>query len=675
MKNIVKNHPAFAAFDASAVNPALDQLLEKQRVQLAEIESSASPSWASVMQPLDEMGDELDRFWSPVRHLNSVMNNDALRTAYNDGLAKLSDWYTDLGQNKALFQMATAILEGPEFSGLEPAQQKVLENTVRDFRLSGVSLEGREKERYKEISLRSTELKSTFEENLLDCTNAWKKPVDDESMLAGLPESALSMARQYARDNDQKDGLMLGLEFPLYYAVLTYADNRELREEVYTAYNTRASDQGPHDKKYDNAAIIVEILSLRQEKAAILGFDHYAELSTETKMVDGPATVIAFLRDLTLKAKPQAEHELAELQAFAREYDGTEKLQAWDIAYYSEKHKQATFNISDEDLKPYFPAARVIDGMFAVVKRLYGIEIAAVDNVDVWHPDVQYFEITDAGGSLRGGFYLDMYARAKKRGGAWMDECVGRWKQADRVQIPLAYLTCNLTPPSEGLPALLTHDEVITLFHEFGHGLHHMLTKVDYPGVAGINGVEWDAVELPSQFLENWCWQRESLDLISGHYQTGKKIPDAMLERAQRARNYQSAMQLMRQIEFSLFDIRLHQHVDMNTLDVQALLDQVRAEVAVIKPPVFNRFQNSFSHIFAGGYAAGYFSYKWAEVLSADAFARFEEEGVFNRSTGNDFMQIILEQGGTKPAKELFIEFRGREPQIDALLRHSGLAA
>jgi oligopeptidase A len=674
--NVVKKRPNFASFDAGLVNPQLDALLPGQRRKLQTIELVTSPDWENTMDPLQAMDDELDRFWSPVRHLNSVMNSDAIRVAYNAGLDKLTEWYTDLGQNKVLYERVMKVRNGEQFATLNPAQQKVVENVNRDFKLSGVSLEGAQKARYKEIALRLTELKSSFEENLLDCTNAWTKTISDESELAGLPESAIGMAEQFARDNNQKDGWMLGLEFPLYYAVLTYSDDCALREELYTAYNTRASDQGPHGKKWQNGSIIDEILALRHEKARILGFNNYAQLSTETKMVDSPETVIGFLEQLTEKAKPQAQREFAQLSDFARERYAVESLCAWDVAYYSEKFKLEQYAISDEDLRPYFPADRVVEGMFEVVNRLYGISVNEVDGIAVWHPDVRYFEIRDANEQIRGGFYLDMYSRANKRGGAWMDECVSRCKSHSQLQMPIAYLTCNLSPPTRDKPSLLTHAEVITLFHEFGHGLHHILTQVDYRAVAGINGVEWDAVELPSQFLENWCWQRESLNMISGHYQTGEKIPSALLERAQRAKNFQSAMQMVRQIELSLFDINIHlQSGDPKKLDVQAVLDEVRDMVAVIAPPAFNRFQNGFSHIFAGGYAAGYFSYKWAEVLSADAFSRFEEEGIFNRQTGSEFMQIVLEQGGTKPAGELFVEFRGREPEIDALLRHSGLAA
>ena len=673
MSVVIRHQPAFDTFDPRRVLQQLAALLTRQRQQLQAIEVIEHPSWSSVMEPLQAMDDELVRFWSPVRHLNAVQNNDELRVAYNDGLVQLSDWYTDLGQSTALYRHFKAIQCSAEYDTLSRAQKKIIDNAERDFRLSGVSLEGTQKERYKAISLRLSQLGSQFEDNLLDCSNAWKKSIDSASRLAGLPPSALAMAAQFARDNGQAQGWMLGLEFPLYHAVITYADDRSLREELYKAWNSRASDQGSHDKKWDNAAIMREILQLRQEKAQILGFKHYAQLSVETKMVDSPETVIEFLYDLCAKAKPQASRELADLRQFAQQHGSISALEAWDMAYYAEKQKQALYAISDEDLKLYFPAEKVIQGLFDIVQRLFAVTITVADQMSVWHPDVRYFDISDGQGKVLGGFYLDMYARAKKRGGAWMDECVARWKKPQGLQIPIAYLTCNLTPVTEELPALLTHDEVITLFHEFGHGLHHMLTTVDYPGVAGINGVEWDAVELPSQFMENWCWQSEALDMLSAHYQTGERLPSELLEKAQNAKNYQSAMQLMRQIELSMFDMQLHLLDNTQNINIREILHRVRNEVAVFCPPADNRFENSFSHIFAGGYAAGYFSYKWAEVLSADAFSRFEDEGIFNPQTGRDFLKHILQRGGTQPAKALFKAFRGREPSISALLRHAGL--
>ncbi|MEM7292998.1 MAG: M3 family metallopeptidase, partial [Pseudomonadota bacterium] len=470
MAKVLVKQPDFAGFDPSTVVSTLEQKLATQREAIQIIETVANPSWDNVMAPLEALGDEIDRFWSPVGHLNSVMNGPDIREAYNDGLALLSAWYTDLGQNRALFEQIQAIRDGAEWAQLDAAQQKVVENALRDFRLGGVSLGEEEQARFKAISLRLTELKSQFEESLLDCTNAWKKPIENEAQLRGLPDSALAMARQYAKDNDQEASWMLGLEFPIYYAVLTYADDRALREEVYRAYNTRASDQGPHEKKYRNDSIIDEILRLRHEKAQILGFSHYASLSTETKMVDDPEAVITFLEELVSRAKPVAESEFTSLQAYARDNVGIDDLQAWDVAYVSEKQKQAEYAISDEDLKPYFPADRAVEGMFAIVKRLYGIEIAQNDSVSAWHDDVAYYEISDSQGALRGAFYLDRYARANKRGGAWMGDCVTRYVTDGGVQIPIAYLTCNLTPPTDDLPALLTHDEVITLFHEFGHG-------------------------------------------------------------------------------------------------------------------------------------------------------------------------------------------------------------
>jgi len=550
----------------------------------------------------------------------------------------------------------------------------VVDNALRDFRLAGVDLPPEKQRRYREIQQRLARLTSRFEENLLDATQAWSKQITDVRRLAGLPESARAQARQAAEQRNQ-EGWVFTLEFPSYYAVMTYADDAGLRREVYEAYVTRASDQGPHAGKWDNGPIMEEILALRHELAQLLGFANYAERSLATKMAPSPEKVMAFLRDLADRSLGQAQEELEELKRFAREQYGVEELAAWDISYYSEKLRQRRYALSDEDLRPYFPEDRVLPGLFEVVKRLYGLEIRRLEGIETWHDDVRFYEIRDAEGRLRGQFYVDLYARPKKRGGAWMDVCISRMRRADgSVQTPVAYLTCNLTPPVGDKPALFTHDEVITLFHEFGHGLHHMLTTVDYASVAGISGVAWDAVELPSQFMENWCWQREALDLIAGHYRTGEPLPDELFDKMIAARNFQAGMQMVRQLEFSLFDFRLHLEYDPETgARIQQILDEVRAEVAVVRPPVYNRFQHGFAHIFAGGYAAGYYSYKWAEVLSSDAFGRFEEEGIFNRETGLAFLETILEQGGARDPMDLFKEFRGREPEIEALLRHSGI--
>ena len=667
--------PPFSQIQPEHVEPAIDQLLKLSREQTELLLSNGQPfTWANLIAPLERLDDRLGRTWSPVSHMNSVVNSDELRQVYNACLPKLSEYATEMGQNERLFNAYQAVAEGSE--ELDPAQRKLLQNSLRDFHLSGVDLPAEKKARFKEISQQLSKLASQFEENLLDATNAWSKLITDQSELAGLPESALQLARQTAQQRGEPEGWMLTLEFPSYLPVMTYADNRELRRELYTAFSTRASDQGPHAGQWDNSEIIEQILRLRHEQAQLLGFDNYADRSLAKKMAESSEQVMEFLNDLTARSHRQAETELAELRSFAAEHYRATELEAWDIGYFSEKLRQQRYDITQEELKPYFPETRVLPGMFAVVKRLYGIEISEVKGVDRWHPDVRFFEIRSHQGELRGQFYLDLYARPKKRGGAWMDGCIDRMFSDDCDQIPVAYLTCNFSPPVGGKPALFTHDEVQTLFHEFGHGLHHLLTQVDYPGVAGINGVAWDAVELPSQFMENWCWERPALDLISGHIESGERIPAALYQKMRAAKNFQSGMQMVRQLEFSLFDFRIHrEYQPEHGGRVYEILNQVREQVAVVRPPVFNRFAHGFSHIFAGGYAAGYFSYKWAEVLSADAFSLFEERGIFDPETGASFLRNILEQGGSRDAMELFIAFRGREPSIDALLQHSGIAA
>ncbi len=668
--------PPFSQIKPEHVEPAIDQLLASNRTLVTQLTADLSqPGWDSLIQPLEEAGDRLNRIWSPVSHMNSVINSDALRAAYNACLPKLNDYATELGQNTALFRAYQAIKNNAaQFSQLSQAQQTIIEHALRDFHLSGVDLPEDKKARYKTIVQQLSKLTTKYEENLLDATHAWHKHITDQKQLAGLPDSARAMAQQAAQQK-QLAGWLFTLDFPSYYAVITYADDRSLREEMYTAYATRASDLGPNAGQFDNSALMDEILALRHELAQLLGYANYAERSLVTKMAHSTQQVFGFLHDLAKRSKSTAQKEFAELTAYAKEHHGITPLQSWDISYYSEKLRQHQYAITDEELKPYFPENRVLPGMFAIVQRLYGITISAVAGVDSWHPDVRFYEIHDEQHQLRGQFYLDLYAREKKRGGAWMDDCRGRHRfHNNTLQTPVAYLTCNLTPPLGTDPALFTHDEVTTLFHEFGHGLHHMLTQVDYIGVSGINGVAWDAVELPSQFMENWCWERESLPFITGHYQTGAALPDTLLHKMLAAKNFQSAMQMMRQLEFSLFDLRLHAEYDPQRGGrIQQILDEVRTEVAVIKPPAFNRFQHGFSHIFAGGYAAGYYSYKWAEVLSADAFAKFEENGIFDTQTGRHFMHTVLEQGGSREPMDLFVAFRGRQPQIDALLRHSGI--
>lgn len=664
--------PKFSEVKPDQIEAQLKQFIADCKATVEEKLKQPHYTWDNLIAPIDAAEEALGKFWSPVSHMNAVVSTDELREAHDGCLPFLSEYSTWLGQNKALFDAYIAIRDGETFASLSSAQQKVVNDAIRDFELSGVALPEEQKQRYGEIRARLSELGSTFSNQVMDATLGWTKHLTDESDLAGLPESAKAAAAQAARQQDLQ-GWLFTLDIPSYLPVMTYSDNRELREEMYTAFSTRASEVGPNAGKWDNAPIIDELLALKSELAKLLGFDNYAELSLATKMAESTDQVNSFLRDLAVRSKPQAEKERQEVIDFAKSEFGVEELAVWDMTYYSEKLKQAQYSISDEMLRPYFPEEKVVNGMFEVVSRLYGIKIEEVNDVDVWHKDVRFFQITDENNDLRGGFYLDLYARAKKRGGAWMDECRTRHIKMDgNLQQPIAYLNCNFSGPVDGKPALFTHDEVITLFHEFGHGLHHMLTKVEVMSVSGINGVPWDAVELPSQFLENWCWEKEALAFLSGHFETGESLPDDLLEKMLNARNFQSAMQMVRQLEFSMFDFRLHQHYNAST-NVQAVLDQVRSEVAVNVPPKSNRFQNAFNHIFGGGYAAGYYSYKWAEVLSSDAFSRFEEEGIFNRAVGNDFLHNILEQGGSEEPMTLFKAFRGREPSIDPLLRHSGI--
>jgi len=673
--SITINRPDFSAVKPAEIESQLNDLIVNFQRVIDDVSQLEQPTWDTLIRPMEEAGNALSLYWSPVGHLNSVMNSDELREAYNACLPKLSAFYTGMGQNSDLYNATLRLRNSDEYASLNAAQQKALNNEIRDFELGGVSLSDKDKARFSEIAQSLSKLKTGFSDNVLDATNAWEKLIEDESLLTGLPESAIAAAKQRADEKDLK-GWLLNLEFPVYHAVLTFADNAELREEMYFANNTRASDKGPHAGQFDNSEKVVEILKLHAEKASLLGYNNYAELSVVPKMVESPEQVLKFLNDLADRAVPEAKREFAELEVFARESLGMDVMSNWDVTYASDKLKQQQYALSDEDLKPYFPASKAVPGMFKVVGKLFGLSIEQVNDVDVYHDDVQCYSITDSNGDLRGEFFLDNYARPNKRGGAWMDTCATRQRVGQGIQIPIAYLTCNLTPPVGDEPALLTHMEVTTLFHEFGHGLHHMLTRMDTAGVSGINGVEWDAVELPSQFMENWCWERESLDMISGHYKTDDAIPDELLEKLRKARNFQSAMQLVRQLEFSLFDMQVYMQARPDkALDVNAVLDKIRAQVAVLPYPDYVRIHHTFAHIFAGGYSAGYFSYKWAEVLSADAFSRFEEEGIFNQQAGQDFLNHVLEMGGSRNAMESFVAFRGREPKVDALLRHSGLAA
>ncbi|WP_270795683.1 oligopeptidase A [Aeromonas sp. QDB11] len=669
--------PPFSQIKPEQVQPAVIQAIADCKQKISDVLAQREPhTWDSLIAPLEEVNDRLSRIWSPVSHLNSVLNSEALREAHDACLPLLSEFQTYVGQHEGLYQAYLALSQSDDFPLLSGAQRKEIQNTLRDFRLSGIGLPAEAQQRYGEIQACLSELASRFSNNVLDATQGWHKLVADEAELAGLPDSVRAAARQMA-ELKGKEGWLFTLDIPSYLPVMMYSDNRELRAEMYQAFTTRASDQGPNAGKWDNSAIMSELLTLRRELAQLLGFANYAELSLATKMADKTEQVVSFLTDLAAKSLPQGKAELEEIRAFAAEQHGQGELAAWDLAYYAEKLKQHKFSISDEQLRPYFPASKVVKGLFEVVKRVFGMKVRERLGIDTWHPDVRFYDIFDAEDELRGSFYLDLYAREHKQGGAWMDVCLGRrYRQDGSLQKPVAYLTCNFNGPVDGKPALFTHNEVVTLFHEFGHGIHHMLTRIDVAGVAGINGVAWDAVELPSQFLENWCWESEALAFISGHYETGEPLPADLLEKMLTARNFQAAMQMLRQLEFALFDFRLHQEFDpANPAQLPALLDEVRSQVAVMTPPAFNRFQHSFSHIFAGGYAAGYYSYKWAEVLSADAFSRFEEEGIFNPATGQSFLKNILEKGGSKEPMELFRAFRGREPKVDALLRHSGIAA
>ncbi|ANB25097.1 oligopeptidase A [Alteromonas stellipolaris] len=669
---LVDGLPLFSSIKPAQIKPAIEKAIAKCKLEIDEVVASKDYSYANLVLRLEEVDDNLSKMWSPVSHMNSVVSSDELREAHDACLPLLSEYGTWVGQHEGLYNAYVAIKDSNEYADLDEQRQKVIDNAIRDFTLSGVALPSEEKKRYADIQAKLSELSSTFSNNVMDATMGWSKHVTDEAILSGMPESARDAAAQAAHQKDLQ-GWLFTLDIPSYLPVMLYADNAELREEMYRAYATKASDQGPNAGKWDNTDIIQQTLALRSEIAQLLGFGSYSERSLATKMAESTDQVTGFLRDLAAKSKPQAERELEEVRAYAKDTHGVTELNAWDLPYYSEKLKQEKYTISDEMLRPYFPEDKVLSGLFEVVHRLYGLKIIEQPGIDTWHKDVRYFTITDSADALRGSFYLDLYARAKKRGGAWMDECrVRREKLDGELQLPVAYLTCNFNAPVGDKPALFTHDEVVTLFHEFGHGIHHMLTKMSVAGVSGINGVPWDAVELPSQFLENWCWEEDALNFISGHFETGEPLPADLLDRMLAARDYQAAMQMVRQLEFSLFDFLLHSESGDN-VDVQAILNSVRAEVAVNTPPAFNRFQHSFGHIFAGGYAAGYYSYKWAEVLSADAYSKFEEDGIFNQETGKAFLENILEMGGSRAPMDLFIAFRGREPKVDALLRHSGI--
>ncbi|MDG6829856.1 oligopeptidase A [Glaesserella parasuis] len=665
--------PKFSQIQPEHVVPAIEQLIQQCRDTIEQVSQIDTPTWENFYLPQAITGDKLSRAWSPVGHLNSVKNSSELREAYQACLPMLSEYSTWVGQHQGLYQGYVKLKNSPEFATYSLAQKKAIENSLRDFELSGISLPADKQKRYGEISARLSELSSQFSNNVLDATMGWDIVIEDNADLKGLPESALEGAKLSAQSKE-KSGYRFTLEFPSYLPVMTYCENRELRQKMYEAYNTRASDQGPNAGKWDNSAIMAETLELRLELAKLLGFESYAELSLATKMAENPTQVVDFLEGLANRSKEQGKKELAELKAFAKESYGVSELQPWDIAFYSEKQKQALYAINDEELRLYFPEERVLSGLFELVKRIFGMRVEEQKEFDSYHENVRFFNIFDETDRLRGSFYLDLYARENKRGGAWMDDCINQKRLADgSLQKPVAYLTCNFNKPIGDKPALFTHHEVTTLFHEFGHGIHHMLTEIDVGDVSGINGVPWDAVELPSQFLENWCWEEDALAFISGHYQTGEPLPKEKLTQLLKAKNFQAAMFVLRQLEFGLFDFRLHMSEPKENI-VLDTLKAVKAQVAVVELPTFVRTPHSFSHIFAGGYAAGYYSYLWAEVLSADAFARFEEEGIFNCEVGQSFLDNILTRGGSEEPMVLFERFRGRKPTLDALLRHKGIA-
>ena len=667
--------PPFSQINPEHIHPAIEKLIQDCRDTVEQVLTQPHFTWENFILPLTEVNDRLSRAWSPVSHLNAVKNSPALREAYQACLPLLSEYGTWVGQHKGLYNAYLALQNTPEFATYSVAQKKAIENSLRDFTLSGIGLSEEKQKRYGEIAARLSELNSQFSNNVLDATMGWEKIIEDEAELTGLPESALQAAKQSA-ENKGLQGYRFTLEIPSYLPVMTYCENRALREEIYRAYATRASEQGPNAGKWDNSKVMEEILTLRIELAKLLGFNTYTELSLATKMAQNPQQVLDFLDNLAERAKPQGEKELQDLKDYCEKEFGVTELAPWDISFYSEKQKQHLYAINDEELRPYFPEERVISGLFELIKRIFNIRAVERFGVDTWHKDVRFFDLIDEKDQVRGSFYLDLYARENKRGGAWMDDCIGRKRKLDgSIQTPVAYLTCNFNAPIGDKPALFTHDEVTTLFHEFGHGIHHMLTQIDVSDVAGINGVPWDAVELPSQFMENWCWEEDALAFISGHYETGEPLPKEKLTQLLKAKNFQAAMFILRQLEFGIFDFRLHHTFEPEKVNqILDTLKAVKSQVAVIKGVDWARTPHSFSHIFAGGYAAGYYSYLWAEVLSADTFSRFEEEGIFNPITGKSFLDEILTRGGSEEPMLLFKRFRGREPQLDALLRHKGIA-
>jgi oligopeptidase A len=664
--------PRFADIRPEHVTPAVDQLLAECRAAVEHaVAETTEADWQHFVAPLDDANEKLGRAWGQVSHLHSVMDTPEMREAYNANLPKITLYFAELGQHEGLFKKFKALKARPDYAALSDARKKIVDNELRDFRLGGAELPDDKKARFLDLQEELAKLSAKFEENLLDATNDYALIIDDKDELAGIPEDVLETARA-AAEAAGTSGWKFTLQMPSYLPVMQYADSRELRQILYRAYVTRASEFGKPE--LDNTPLIAAILKLRREAAQMLGFNSYAEVSLAPKMADKPADVLHFLDELGQRARPYAEKDFAELKDFARDELGIDELQAWDNAYVSEKLRVARYSFSDQEVKQYFPEPRVLAGLFKLVETLYGLHIRQ-DSAPVWHPDVKFYTISDHAGQRVGQFYLDLYARASKRGGAWMDDVITRRRKGEAIQTPVAYLNCNFSGPVGDKPALFTHDEVITLFHETGHGLHHLLTQIEELGVSGINGVEWDAVELPSQFMENFCWEWDVLKHMTAHVDSGEPLPKELFDKMLAAKNFQSGLQTLRQIEFASFDMHLHDDFDPNgSRTAQDLIDDIRRQVAVIIPPAYNRFPNNFSHIFAGGYAAGYYSYKWAEVLSADAYAMFEENGVLSPEVGHRFWSEILAMGGARPALESFKAFRGREPSIDALLRHNGMA-
>ncbi|MCM8543573.1 MAG: oligopeptidase A [Lentisphaeraceae bacterium] len=665
--------PPFSKIKVEHIVPAIEKIIADNEAKMNELlENCSEPTWENTIEPLEELDRVLSDAWSPVGHMNSVVNSPELREAYEKCLPVISEYSTKVGQNKKLYEVYKKLLESADFESFPQARKKIITAALRDFKLSGIALPEDKQKRYGELKKKLSELSSKFSNNVLDATMAWTKNITDENELKGIPENAMAGARQAAKAKDL-EGWLFTLDYPSFGPVMTYCENREFRREIYEAFTTRASDKGPYAGKFDNSEIMEEILKLRGELAKLLDFNNYAELSIATKMAGTTDEVLGFLNNLADRSIEQGKEEIAEIKKFAADELGISDLNSWDSGFAAEKLRQKKYDFSQEELRPYLAADRVTSGMFEVVKRLYGITLEKVEGIDLWHPDVRFYKVMRDGEQIA-SFYLDLFAREHKRGGAWMDVCRSRISNSKVKQLPVAYLVCNFTAPVGDKPALITHNEVTTLFHEFGHGLHHMLTQVNELSASGISGVAWDAVELPSQFMENWCWEREGLDLIAEHFESGEKIPEEMIEKLLAAKNFGAGMAMLRQLELGLFDFEIHTNYGSDKFKgIQETLDSVRERVSVLKAPDFNSFQHGFAHIFAGGYAAGYYSYKWAEVLSADAYSKFEENGIFDRNTGLEFLDSILSKGGSADAAELFIDFRGRPPKIDALLRHCGI--